>query len=97
MVYTITLKELRNLDPSTYFLIDIRPSQDFNDFHIPNSINIPYDLLMTYPDNYLKNGQKYFLLCGHGSLSYRASAILQSYGYLVGSISDGYNLRRYRY
>ena len=95
MVHTITLKELQRIDPASYQLIDIRTPQEFREFHLPRAINIPYDLLMTYPDNYLKKSQTYYLICGHGSLSYRASAILQSYGYLTASISDGHQMRRF--
>jgi len=95
MVETLTLQELAKLESSDFYLIDIRTTQEFAQYHLPNAINIPYDLLMTYHDNYLKKDQNYYLVCGHGSLSYRACAILQSYGYNVKSISDGYNLRHY--
>ena len=97
MVKSITLQELATLNPSNFHLIDIRPPQEFLEYHLPRAINIPYDLLMTYPERYLKKGQPYYLVCGHGSLSFRACAILQSYGYQVGSITDGYNLRHYCY
>jgi len=97
MVESMTLQELINLKSPNFHLIDIRTPQEFAEYHLPSAINIPYDLLMTYSDRYLKKDQRYYLVCDHGSLSFRACAILQSYGYKVGSISDGYNLRHYCY
>lgn len=97
MAETITLQELINLKSSDFHLIDIRTPNEFLEYHLPNAINIPYDLLMTYPDRYLKKDQHYYLVCGHGSLSFRACAILQSYGYKTISVRDGYNLRQYCY
>ena len=95
MVNTITLHKLINSKLSDFYLIDIRMPHEFADHHLPNAINIPYDLIMTYPENYLKKDQLYYLICGHGSLSLRACAILQSYGYNVVSVTDGYDMRLY--
>lgn len=99
MPATITHQELSQIAHSNYHVIDIRPPYEYAKNHIPNAVNIPYDILMMYPDSYLKRDKTYYLICAHGSLSHRACAILQSYGYKVASIKNGYqgDARRYYY
>lgn len=89
MPTTITLQEV----PANGKIIDIRPACDYVASHFQGAVNIPYELLMTYPESYLKHGEIYYLICAHGSLSRRACAILQAYGYDVVSIKNGYELR----
>lgn len=90
MPATITHQKLSQITGSNYHIIDIRPPYEYSKNHIPNAVNIPYDILMMYPDSYLKRDQTYYLICAHGSLSRRACAILQSYGYNVTSVKNGY-------
>jgi len=98
MPAAITLQELKQLTGRNCHIIDIRPPHEYSSGHIPNAVNIPYDLLMMYPDSYLKGDQTYYLICAHGSLSHRASVILQSYGYNVANVKNGYNIdMRYCY
>jgi len=87
----ITLQELKQQPQSNYHLIDIRPPYEYGRGHFPNAINIPYDVLMMYPEAHLKHGENYYLICAHGSLSHRASVILKSSGYNVENIKNGYN------
>ena len=96
MSAVITLQELEQLKQDNCHIIDIRPPYEYKNNHLPNAVNIPYDVLMMYPESYLKRGVTYYLICAHGSLSRRACAILQSYGYNVASVKNGYILdRRY--
>ena len=88
---TITLQNL----PKDSNVIDIRPACEFAKGHFQGAVNIPYELLMTYPESYLKHGVTYYLICAHGSLSYRACAILQAQGYQALSVTTGYDLRCY--
>jgi len=98
MSVTITRQELEQLTQPNCHIIDIRPPYEYAVSHIKNAVNIPYDILMMYPDSYLKRDQTYYLICAHGSLSHRASVILQSCGYNVASIKNGYNIdMRYCY
>jgi len=98
MLAMITLQELEQLTNPNYHIIDIRPPYEYSISHIKNAVNIPYDILLTYPESYLKRDQAYYLICDHGSQSLRASAILQSYGYNVASIKNGYKIdMRYCY
>ena len=98
MPATMTLQELKQLKQPNVHIIDIRPQCEYLDGHFPNAVNIPYDVLMMYPDSYLKRDEAYYLICAHGSQSLRASIILQSYGYRVASVKNGYNIDlRYYY
>jgi len=93
MPATITLQELTGLPQSNNHIIDIRSPLEYAGGHFKGAVNIPYDVLMTYPDSYLKTGDNYYLICAHGTLSHRASVILQSYGYNVTSVRNGYDIR----
>jgi rhodanese-related sulfurtransferase len=90
MQATITHQELSQITQPNHHIIDIRTPYEYSKNHIPKAVNIPYDILMMYPDSYLKRDQVYYLICAHGSLSHRACAILQSYGYKVASVKNGY-------
>jgi len=89
----MTLQKLHQMGQGRYQLIDIRTPAEFSSGHAKGAINIPYDLLIMYPETYLKKDGNYYLICSHGSLSHRASHILKSYGYQVNSIENGYELR----
>lgn len=71
-------------------LIDIRSVEKYNSRHIPGSINIPYDKLISNPSNFLTKGVKYYLYCQHGKTSYNIGMILSKMGYDIVSISGGY-------
>ena len=90
MPATITLQDLKQLTEPNYQIIDIRPPYEYAKNHMPEAINIPYDILMMYPESYLKQNQNYYIICAHGGLSHRACAILESFGYDVTSIKFGY-------
>ena len=91
MPVAVTLPEL----PANSKIIDIRPACEYMIGHFQDAVNIPYEILMNYPDSYLKHGETYYLICAHGSLSHRACAILQAYGYDVASVKNGYEIRCY--
>jgi len=97
MPKSITIDQLSAIKDQNKHIIDIRTPLEFANYHLPNAVNIPYDLLMTHPDSYLKRGEFYYLICAHGSISHRASAILESYGYNVISIQEGYTACEIRY
>ena len=97
MPASITLQELQQQPKYDYHIIDIRPAHEFLSGHAPRAINIPYDVLVTYPNSYLKRNETYYLICAHGSQSLRASVILRSYGYDVANIKNGYDMRCYYY
>ena len=93
MPRSITLSQLKQLLPSKPYIIDIREPYEFSRFHLPTAVNIPYQALVMYPERYLNLKDTYYLICEHGSVSYRAASLLESYGYRLISISDGYETR----
>ena len=71
-------------------IIDIRNIQSYNNNHIPGSINVPYELLITYPEKYLKRDKKYYIYCQKGITSRKVVNILNHQGYNTVSIKGGY-------
>jgi len=56
-------------EDSSVVLIDLRKSDEFREFNIPGSVNIPYDkLLETDPSGYLKNGSVKNIFYSNGDL-----------------------------
>lgn len=88
MLTSISIEELNKL--SSINIIDIRSTQSYNNNHIPNAINIPFEQLITKPNQYLKPGQKYFIYCQKGLVSKKACQILSKLGYYVVDIIGGY-------
>lgn len=64
-------------------IIDVSNSTDYATFHIPNSINIPYDELINNYRSYLNKNDVYYLYCKSGKLSKRATVVLSAIGYKV--------------
>lgn len=71
-------------------IIDIRNIQSYNNNHIPGSINIPYELLITYPGKYLNKNQKYYIYCQKGITSKKVVGFLNRQGYVTVSLQGGY-------
>ena len=68
-------------------IIDLENSVTYNNYHLPNAINIPYEKLMFNYKEYLNNNQKYYLYCTKGRKSKKACEILKYYGYNVSQIT----------
>lgn len=64
-------------------IIDVKSSYEYNIKHVPGSINIPYDTLISYHKKYLNKNQKYYLTCSSGKLSKKAASVLTTLGYNV--------------
>lgn len=71
-------------------LIDIRSTQNYNNNHIGNAINIPFEKLIISPSKYLNSMKKYFIYCRCGITSKKACQILSNIGYKVVNIEGGY-------
>lgn len=89
MMKSINIDELLKLTEKNN-IIDIRDKQKYNDNHIPNAINIPYNQLITNPDKYLDKEKKYYIYCQKGMSSYSICKILTTLGYKVININGGY-------
>ena len=57
---------------------------------IPTAINIPYLLLITNPDLYLKRDEEYYIFCEMGHTSNYCRSELESRGYKVYNVVGGY-------
>ena len=88
MISSITINDLMNCHGIN--LIDLRSEQKFNNNHIPDSINSPYEKLISNPSKYLDKNQKYFLYCQKGITSVKVCKILAMQGYKVVNIIGGY-------
>ena len=88
MLSSITIQDLMNCHGIN--LIDLRSEQNFNNNHIPGSINIPYEKLIANPDKYLDKNLKYFLYCQRGITSVKVCKILANQGNKVVNIIGGY-------
>ena len=64
-------------------IIDVSERSIYNNYHIPGSINIPYNELMNNYKSYLNKNRHYYLTCKSGKLSKRAVLVLSSLGYNV--------------
>lgn len=64
-------------------LIDIQNVVDYNEYHHPDSINIPYDKLLLNYKSLLDKNKPYYIVCRKGTKSRKAVSILEFYGYDV--------------
>lgn len=71
-------------------LIDIRDEMSFSKGHIINAKNIPYNILISEPERYLKKKETYYIYCQSGVTSNRIVHILNSRGYHTYSIIGGF-------
>ena len=71
-------------------IIDIRDNYLYNIGNIPNSKNIPMNLLIMNPDNYLDKEKTYYIYCNRGINSKKTCEILTSVGFNVINIVGGY-------
>ena len=68
-------------------LIDIENKIDYQEYHHPDSINIPYETLLLNHKTYLDKNKRYYIICRKGSKSRKAVALLEFYGYDVYQMS----------
>ncbi|MGL4336239.1 MAG: rhodanese-like domain-containing protein [Turicibacter sp.] len=96
MYQSITPEQLSQLMGSHPIIIDVRDPYQYKASHIPTAINIPYQMLIMYPERYLTKEDTYFLVCQNGSTSQRACQMLSMSGYKTVSIAGGQSMWRFR-
>lgn len=69
-------------------IIDIRNSQSYNNNHIENAINIPYNELIS--NIKIDKNKTYYIYCQRGILSKKVCMYLNSLGYDTINILGGY-------
>ena len=84
----ITIEEL--LKNNNLNIIDLRSNQSYNNNHIPGSINIPYNELLSNPFKYLEKNKRYYLYCQKGITSKKVCDILSIKGFKTYNILGGY-------
>lgn len=62
-------------------IIDVRTSDEYNDYNIEGSINIPYDEIETIANLDIKKDTQIFVYCASGTRSNMAAETLVSLGY----------------
>lgn len=78
-------------------IIDIREAYQYRKGHLPNSINIPKDLLELVPEKYLTKDNFYILYCDMGVTSLNLSNKLNRNGYHTKSLDGGYEYYKNNY
>lgn len=84
----ISIRNLTSLDKLN--LIDIRANYLYVRGTLPFAVNIPYQALKSYPNNYLKRNEEYYLFCESGIESKKLSNYLNALGFNTYSIKEGY-------
>ncbi len=84
----ITIEELKNLQPDSYMLYDIRSSRDVSYGSIPRAVNIAMDELIARPPE--DKSKKIIIYCASGIISLDAARELCDIGYDAYSLRDGY-------
>lgn len=85
---SITVTELRKLNDIN--IIDIRSKEKYNDNHILNAHNIPFDKLLIKPENYLEKNIEYYIYCQKGIQTKQLCNVLNNKGYNLINIIGGY-------
>lgn len=81
-VTEISIEELKKMQTLGAVIIDVRSVQEYNEYHIDGSINVPiYDFYQKI-ENALKNkDEKIIVYCQSGIRSKKAISILNKKGY----------------
>ena len=70
-------------------IIVIRSTNEFEEYHIIDAINIPYNLLMEKHHLFMNKYQTYYIICKNGTKSYHATKYLMRLGYNVVNVIGG--------
>ena len=88
MLDSISINDLKNIDDAQ--IIDIRSIEKYNNGHIMNAKNIPFEQLLMYHFKYLNKNCKYYIYCQKGNKSRHLCSILKNEGYNIINIIGGY-------
>ena len=88
MLENISVNDLKMLDNIN--LVDIRSIEKYNNKHIMNAVNIPFEQLIIRPEKYLSRNEKYYIYCQKGIQSRKICQMLAGKGYNVVNVTGGY-------
>lgn len=86
---TISLDEVEEKIKEGFIILDVREAFEFNEGHIPNSINKPLSKLQEDAFSNLSKDEKYIVICRSGNRSITASDLLTVAGFTVVNTSEG--------
>ncbi|GFH41537.1 hypothetical protein Hs30E_00880 [Lactococcus hodotermopsidis] len=84
----IELKDFEKLEISELNLLDVRPVEQFDSFHIPSAINIPIDDVEDGKFD-LDKSKHYYVICRTTNKAYRASNIFDEMGLNIDMVAPG--------
>lgn len=70
-------------------IIDVREAYEYQGGHLKGSRNIPMNILMMDPDNFLNKEDEFYLLCHSGGRSGSVARVLSSKGFKVINLNGG--------
>ncbi len=70
-------------------IIDIRETYELNNGYIEGSKNIPMNILLMAPENFLDKSKTYHIICQSGARSSRTCMMLKQKGYNVINVDGG--------
>lgn len=89
MNYSINPQKVPQLINSDVYLIDIRDKYQFDDLHIKNFINIPYEHFSSYLSSLSKN-KPIYLICQSGHKAKELALELRQKNYQAYYIDGGF-------
>ena len=84
----IPLEVFEKLDIPSLNVLDVRPREQFESFHIPTAVNIPIDAVED--DKFeLDPAKSYYVICRTTNKAYRASHIFEDAGLNIQMVVPG--------
>lgn len=71
-------------------ILDIRPTEYYQNYHIPEAVNIPYERVEE-GNYYLPDEYNYLIYCEHGAQSMTAGRILEADQFQIMPVIGGMN------
>ncbi|NLY80648.1 MAG: rhodanese-like domain-containing protein [Lysinibacillus sp.] len=86
---TISLDEVESKVEEGFIILDVREVFEYDEGHIPNSVNKPLSELQEGDFSNISKNEKYIVICRSGNRSITASDILTESGFTVVNTSEG--------
>ena len=83
----------KTLSENNYIVVDVRTKEEYNNGHIKNAINIPYDTIDK--DTKLEKSKTIFVYCKSGARSAKAYVILKKLKYNVVNLGSYDKAKKY--
>ena len=92
----INMNEMSVIDFYKYYqtkndfrIIDVRDPDEYDSYHIHNSLNIPSSLIIDKHHLFINKNQKYFIICYNGTRSKVVAMHLNNLGYNTVNVIGG--------